>query len=65
MPNIRLLCAVEGDMNQLAPAIVEETIQGRTFWKLRYKVILSFQGTTIQAKLRWKDEVCSFFTQTI
>jgi hypothetical protein len=57
MPNIRRLCTIEGDMSQMASAVKEMTIEGKIIWKMKFEVVLRFQSTAIQAKLRWKDEV--------
>jgi hypothetical protein len=58
MPNIRMLCTIEADMKDMVSGLQTKTNrQGNRYWDLSFSVLVSFRGTKMQAKLRWKDEV--------
>ncbi|PVF96872.1 hypothetical protein CPB86DRAFT_476873 [Serendipita vermifera] len=57
MPNVRLLCNIEADMARMASALENRIARNGRFWQLDFKVVITFQGATLQGKLVWMDEV--------
>jgi hypothetical protein len=62
MPNIWELCKIEADMKDMVSGLQTDiSLQGNKIWTLPFSVEISFKGTKMQARLRWKNEVRSHF----
>jgi hypothetical protein len=58
MPNIEETCAIEADLKDLVSSLtIKNGPTGNIYWELEFSVLISFKGTKMQARLRWKNEV--------
>jgi hypothetical protein len=58
---MRLICTLHADLSQLAGGIQTRTgPRGKRFYQVDYEVCVYFGGTQLQAKLQWKEKVCTF-----
>ena len=58
LPNIRRVCTLTADLSGLQRFLkVQKTSEGQDFWKVAFNVNVLFGGTTLKARVTWKEGV--------
>ncbi|KAG8814805.1 hypothetical protein FRC19_001467 [Serendipita sp. 401] len=56
LPRMRRLCIVQGDLSPLLPYLTQQNgFNGSKYWCVEYKVIITFGGTKLKARLQWTE----------
>lgn len=56
LPGIRILCTIEAGFDVLMSAMRTARGPNGRYWYMAFEIVISFRGTKIQGRMRWKDE---------
>jgi hypothetical protein len=61
LPEMRQICTLYAEGNQLRPILKEMTApDGTPYWWLEFQVLVRLGGTQLHARLQWEHDVGSF-----